>query len=168
MNLCFADGNPEARLMLVGEAPGADEDRIGRPFVGVAGQLLDRMLATIGIDRTKIYITNTVYWRPPGNRTPTPAEAAACLPFLERHIELVSPEILVVAGAAAARTLLARSEGITRIRGRWFQYQNAGMARPIPALPIFHPSYLLRTPGQKRQAWHDLLTLREKLDELGL
>jgi DNA polymerase len=168
MNLCFADGNPQARVMLVGEAPGADEDRVGRPFVGVAGQLLDRMLAAIGLDRGSVYIVNTVYWRPPGNRTPTPAETAACLPFVERQIELVSPEVLVLAGAASAKTLLARSEGITRLRGRWFTYQSAGMVRPIPALPIYHPAFLLRQPGQKREAWRDLLSLREKLDELGL
>lgn len=168
MKLCFADGNPQARIMLVGEAPGADEDRVGRPFVGVAGQLLDRMLASIGLDRTQIYIVNTVYWRPPGNRTPTPAETAACLPFVERQIELVSPAVLVLAGGAAAKTMLARSEGITRLRGRWFQYESAGMVRPIPALPIYHPAYLLRQPAQKREAWRDLLTLREKLDELGL
>src|SRR6266850_5274944 len=110
-NLVFADGNPAARVMLVGEAPGADEDRIGRPFVGVSGQLLDRMLAAIGLDRTKIYITNVLFWRPPGNRTPTPAEVAACLPFVERHIELVGPEVLILAGNAAAKTLLLRNEG---------------------------------------------------------
>jgi DNA polymerase len=166
-NLVFADGNPSARIMLVGEAPGADEDRIGRPFVGVSGQLLDRMLAAIGLDRTTVYITNVLFWRPPGNRTPTPAEVAACLPFVERHIELVGPEILVLVGNAAAKTLLLRNEGITRIRGRWFEYQTAGMPRPVPTLPIYHPAYLLRSPAQKRDAWRDLLQIRERLDGLG-
>jgi DNA polymerase len=164
-NLVFADGNPAARVMLVGEAPGADEDRIGRPFVGVSGQLLDRMLATVGLDRTKIYITNVLFWRPPGNRTPTPAEVAACLPFVERHIELVAPELLILAGNAAAKTLLLRNEGITRIRGKWFDYQSAGMSRPIPAMPIYHPAYLLRAPAQKRDAWRDLLQIRERLGD---
>ena len=162
-NLVFADGNPEARLMLVGEAPGADEDRLGRPFVGVSGQLLDRMLAGIGLDRRSVYITNVVFWRPPGNRKPTPAEVAACLPFVERHIELVDPEILVCLGEAAARTLLARTDGITRLRGRWFDYASAGMARPVPAMPTFHPAYLLRQPAQKRAAWRDWLAIHARL-----
>lgn len=165
-NLVFGDGNPQARVMLVGEAPGADEDRLGRPFVGVSGQLLDRMLATIGLDRTSVYITNVLYWRPPGNRQPTPAETAACLPFVERHIELVAPELLVLVGGASAKTLLARSDGITRLRGRWFQFESAGMPRPLPALPIYHPAFLLRQPAQKREAWKDLLTLSEALSKL--
>ncbi len=165
-NLVFGDGNPRARVMLVGEAPGADEDRLGRPFVGVSGQLLDRMLATIGLDRTSVYITNVLYWRPPGNRQPTPAETAACLPFVERHIELVAPELLVLVGGASAKTLLARSDGITRLRGRWFQFESAGMPRPLPALPIYHPAFLLRQPAQKREAWKDLLTLSEALSKL--
>jgi uracil-DNA glycosylase family 4 len=166
-NLVFADGNPAARVMLIGEAPGADEDRIGRPFVGASGQLLDRMLAAIGLDRTSVYITNVLFWRPPGNRTPTPAEMAACLPFVERHIELVGPEILVLAGNAAAKTLLLRTEGITKIRGRWFDYQSPGMPRPVPTMPIYHPAYLLRQPAQKREAWRDLLAIRERLDRIG-
>lgn len=165
-NLVFADGNPAARIMLVGEAPGGDEDRIGKPFVGVSGQLLDRMLATIGLDRTSVYISNVIFWRPPGNRQPTPAEIAACLPFVERHIELVAPDMLVLVGAASAKTLLARSEGITRLRGRWFQFETSNMPRPVPALPIFHPAFLLRQPAQKREAWKDLLTLKEALHNL--
>jgi len=163
-HLVFADGNPAARVMLVGEAPGGDEDRVGRPFVGVSGQLLDRMLAAVGLDRTQVYITNVIFWRPPGNRTPTPAEVAACLPFVERHIELVGPELLILAGNAAAKTLLLRNEGITRIHGKWFEYQSAGMSRPVPTLPIYHPAYLLRAPAQKRDAWRDLLQIRERLD----
>ncbi len=165
-NLVFGDGNPAARVMLVGEAPGGDEDRIGKPFVGVSGQLLDRMLAAIGLDRTSVYITNVIFWRPPGNRQPTPAEVAACLPFVERHIELVAPDLLVLVGGASAKTLLARSEGITRLRGRWFQYESTGMPRPVPALPIYHPAFLLRQPAQKREAWKDLLTLAEAIDDL--
>ena len=162
-NLVFGDGNPEARIMFVGEAPGEDEDRQGRPFVGVSGQLLDRMLAWIGLDRTKFYITNIVYWRPPGNRQPTQAEVAACLPFIERHIELVNPEILVFVGGAAAKALLGRNEGIKRLRGQWFSYASRAMARPVAAFATYHPAYLLRSPAQKREAWRDLLLIKEKL-----
>ncbi|HLI12927.1 MAG TPA: uracil-DNA glycosylase [Alphaproteobacteria bacterium] len=165
-NLVFGDGNPRADVMLVGEAPGADEDRLGKPFVGVSGQLLDRMLGWIGLDRTNFYITNVLYWRPPGNRQPTAAEIAACLPFVERHIELVDPRLLIFVGAASAKTLLGRSEGIMRLRGQWFQYQSRGMARPIPATAIYHPAYLLRTPMQKREAWRDLLAIKARLVEL--
>jgi len=164
-NLVFADGNPSARVMVIGEAPGADEDRAGKPFVGVSGQLLDRMLGWIGLDRNKAYITNILFWRPPGNRQPTPAEISACLPFVERHIELVSPDVLLLVGGASAKTLLARSEGITKLRGRWFQYESAGMSRPIPALPTYHPAFLLRQPAQKREAWRDLLLLSERLGQ---
>jgi DNA polymerase len=164
-NLVFADGNPTARVMIIGEAPGADEDRLGKPFVGVSGQLLDRMLAWIGLDRNKAYITNILFWRPPGNRQPTPAEISACLPFVERHIELVSPEVLLLVGGASAKTLLARNDGITKLRGRWFQFETAGMSRPIPALPTYHPAFLLRQPAQKREAWRDLLALQQRLSE---
>lgn len=167
-NLVFADGNPEAKVMLIGEAPGADEDREGLPFVGVSGRLLDRMLAGIGLDRKSAYITNVIFWRPPGNRQPTAAEISACLPFVERHIELVSPEVLVLVGGASAKTLLARGEGITRLRGHWHQYESAGMARPVPAMPTYHPAYLLRQPAQKREAWRDFLMVRERLAATGL
>jgi uracil-DNA glycosylase len=162
-NLVFADGNPEARVMIIGEAPGADEDRLGRPFVGVSGQLLDRMLACIGLDRRSAYISNVIFWRPPGNRPPTAAEIATCLPFVERHIELVSPEVLVLLGAASAQTLLARNDGISRLRGRWFQFESAGMARPVPVMPTYHPAYLLRQPAQKRAAWRDWLAILARL-----
>ena len=162
-NLVFADGNPKAKVMLVGEAPGADEDRLGLPFVGVSGQLLDRMMAAIGLDRTSFYITNVCLWRPPGNRKPTDLELAAQKPFVERHIELVAPKILVLVGAAAAQGLLGTTEGITRLRGRWFQYRPGSGEGAIPALPIFHPAYLLRQPAQKRETWRDLLKLREVL-----
>lgn len=164
-NLVFADGNPTARVMVIGEAPGADEDRAGKPFVGVSGQLLDQMLAWIGLNRSNAYISNVLFWRPPGNRQPTPAEISACLPFVERHIELVSPEVLLLVGGASAKTLLARNDGITKLRGRWFQFETTGMSRPIPALPTYHPAYLLRQPAQKREAWRDLLSLQQRLSE---
>jgi DNA polymerase len=162
-NLVFADGNPQAKVMLVGEAPGADEDRLGLPFVGVSGQLLDRMMAAIGLDRTSFYITNVCLWRPPGNRKPTDLELAAQKPFVERHIELVAPKVLVLVGAAAAQGLLGTTEGITRLRGRWFQYRLGESGETIPAMPIFHPAYLLRQPAQKRETWRDLLKIRELL-----
>jgi len=165
-NTVFADGNPAAPVMIIGEGPGADEDRIGRPFVGRAGQLLDRMLAAIGLDRQSVHITNVVYWRPPGNRTPTTAEIASCLPFVLRHIALVHPKLLVLGGATAASALLPGGQGITRLRGRWFDLEIPGLAEPVPTLPMFHPSFLLRTPERKREAWRDLLALRARLDEL--
>ena len=165
-NTVFADGNPAAPVMLIGEGPGADEDRIGRPFVGRAGQLLDRMLTAIQLDRQSVHITNVVYWRPPGNRTPTTAEVASCLPFALRHIALVHPKILVVAGGTAAGALLPGGQGITRLRGRWFDLEIPGLAEPVPTLPMFHPSFLLRTPERKREAWRDLQALRARLDEL--
>jgi DNA polymerase len=166
-NLVFADGNPKAEIMLVGEAPGADEDRQGLPFVGVSGQLLDRMMAAIGYDRTTFYITNVCFWRPPGNRKPTEAELAAQQPFVLRHIELVRPKVLVLVGGSSAQMLLGTTEGITRLRGKWFDYRSDGLDLPIPALPIFHPAYLLRQPELKREAWRDLLKLRVRLDALG-
>ena len=165
-NTVFADGNPSASVMIIGEAPGADEDRIGRPFVGRAGQLLDRMLAAIGLDRQSVLITNVIYWRPPGNRTPTTAEIASCLPFVLRHVALVSPKILVLCGGTAAGALLPQGQGITRLRGRWFDLAIPGLETPVPTLPMFHPSYLLRAPERKREAWRDLLALRARLDEL--
>ena len=166
-NLVFDDGNPAARVMLIGEAPGADEDRAGKPFVGVSGQLLDRMLGWIGLDRTSVYITNVIYWRPPGNRAPTAAELVACQPFVERHVELVAPAVMVAVGGAAAKQLLQRNDGITRLRGRWHLYESPGTRGAIPLMPLYHPAYLLRQPAQKRDAWRDLLTLRAKLDSLG-
>jgi DNA polymerase len=161
-NLCFADGSPQARVMIVGEAPGADEDRTGKPFVGRAGQLLDRMLKAIGLDRAAVYIANVVPWRPPGNRDPTPQEVAACRPFLERQIELVDPDIVVCVGGASARALLGVKDGILKTRGRWFPYHTG--TREIRALATLHPAYLLRSPLQKRLAWRDLRALRRALD----
>ena len=160
----FGVGNAGARLMLIGEAPGAEEDRQGIPFVGASGQLLDRMLAAIGLARDEVYITNTLYWRPPGNRTPTPAEGMACLPFLLRQIELVGPEVLVLVGSPAVKLLLGRTEGVMRLRGQWFAYESPGLAKPLPTRATFHPAFLLRSPGRKREAWRDLLAIREKLD----
>jgi uracil-DNA glycosylase family 4 len=162
-NLVFADGNPKARVMLIGEAPGADEDRQGVPFVGVGGQLLDRMLASIGLDRTSVYITNILPWRPPGNRTPTPQEMALFKPFVQRHIELIHPEILVLVGAVSMKTLFNTSDGIMRIRGQWRPYASPGLKTPIKAIATFHPAFLLRSPGQKAQSWRDFLMIREAL-----
>jgi len=161
--LVFADGAPGAPIMLVGEAPGGDEDRIGKPFVGKAGQLLDRMLAAIGLDRTGVYIANCVPWRPPGNRTPTPQETQVCLPFIRRQIELANPKILVVLGASALQALYGPNERITRARGAWRAYA-IDESREIPALPMFHPAYLLRTPAQKRWTWADLRKLRRAIE----
>jgi DNA polymerase len=161
-SLCFARGSEQARIMMIGEAPGRDEDLQGKPFVGRAGQLLDRMLASIGLSEEHVYITNTVYWRPPGNRTPTPEEIEACAPFLARQIELVSPRVLVLLGGAAAKTILGTSEGIMRLRGKWLSYACAG--RDLPTLATLHPAYLLRNPEHKRLAWRDLLTLKASLD----
>lgn len=166
--LCLGDGNPEARVMLIGEAPGVEEDRQGKPFVGTSGRLLDRMLAAIGLDRTRVYITNTVFWRPPGNRAPTALELATCLPFVERQIELLEPAVLVFVGGIAAKALLGASEGVTRLRGRRFRYEPGGGRPAIPAFVIFHPAYLLRQPMQKRLAWRDLLQLSEELRRLGI
>jgi uracil-DNA glycosylase family 4 len=165
-NTVFADGNPAAPIMIIGEAPGADEDRLGKPFVGRAGQLLDKMLAAINLDRTGVQITNVIYWRPPGNRKPTAQEIASCLPFVFRHIVLSRPKVLVLAGGTAASSLLDMSEGITRLRGRWFDLAIPGLDAKLPTLPMFHPAFLLRTPERKREAWRDLLALKAKLDEL--
>jgi uracil-DNA glycosylase family 4 len=159
----FADGNSKADVMLVGEAPGAEEDKAGLPFVGAAGQLLDRMLASIELDRTSVYITNLLFWRPPGNRKPTNEEVAQCLPFVERHIALVQPLLLVLVGGIAARTLLGRPEGITRLRGQWYEYEPVGRDVGINTTCIFHPAFLLRQPKNKRAAWHDLMAIRERL-----
>ncbi|MGE0658683.1 MAG: uracil-DNA glycosylase [Reyranellaceae bacterium] len=166
-NTVFSDGNPQAPVMVIGEAPGADEDRVGKPFVGVSGQLLDRMLAQIGLDRqTGFYITNILPWRPPGNRTPTSGEIALCMPFIERHVALVRPRLIVLAGGVAAKTMLATSDGIMKLRGRWFEYGPPGLESTIPTMATFHPAYLLRSPAQKREAWRDLLAIRARLDVL--
>ena len=167
MNMVFAGGNPKAKIMLIGEAPGADEDRQGTPFVGVSGQLLNHMLASIGLDRDSVYISNILFWRPPGNRSPTDAEIAACLPFAEQHIALAAPQILLLLGGVATKTLLRTREGITRLRGRWTNYTpqlGQKETQPIKCMPLFHPAYLLRQPGAKRQAWGDLLLVKQEMD----
>jgi DNA polymerase len=158
--LVFADGTPGSRLMFVGEAPGFEEDKQGLPFVGKSGQLLDRMLKAIGLDRTQVYIANIVPWRPPGNRTPTPVETQICLPFIQRQIELCNPDILVTIGQPSTGALLG-VQGITKNRGRWFAYQTG--TREIRAMPMLHPAYLLRTPLAKRQAWRDMLAIKKAL-----
>jgi DNA polymerase len=159
--LCLSRGSPEARIMLIGEAPGKDEDAKGLPFVGKAGQLLDRMLAAAGLGEADVYITNLVFWRPPGNRTPSPEEVQVCQPFVERQIELLSPHMLIFLGNAAAKQLTGATEGIMKLRGKWLSY--AG----IRAMATLHPAYLLRNPIAKRLAWRDLLAIREALDSGG-
>jgi uracil-DNA glycosylase family 4 len=159
--LVFADGNPQARVMFVGEAPGRDEDIEGLPFVGRSGKLLDRMMAAVGLTRANAYIANIVPWRPPGNRTPTPQESAICLPFTLRQIELVDPDVLVCLAGPSAHTLLGSREGILRTRGRWFAFQTG--SREIRATATLHPAYLLRQPLQKRLAWRDFLAIKKAL-----
>ena len=179
-NMVFADGNPKAPIMLIGEAPGADEDRLGKPFVGVSGQLLDRILAAAGLDRQAdtpeeaVYISNILNWRPPGNRTPAPAEIEVSLPFIERHIQLVKPRILILCGGVSAKALLNSEESVSRLRKMgWHDYKPrsgnaAADAQAIPAIATYHPSYLLRTPAQKKAVWADMIALTQKRAELGL
>ncbi|ORE89878.1 uracil-DNA glycosylase [Aurantimonas sp. 22II-16-19i] len=163
----FGDGPDKAELMLIGEAPGRDEDMAGVPFVGRSGQLLNRMLAAIGIERESVRVTNTVPWRPPGNRAPTPAETRICLPFVQRQIELVAPKVIVCLGSPSAKAILGSAEGILRIRGKWQSYSfDIDPGATIPAIAMLHPAYLLRQPAQKKLAWQDLLALKAKLDEL--
>jgi uracil-DNA glycosylase len=161
--LVFADGNPQARVMFVGEAPGRDEDIEGLPFVGRSGKLLDRMIAAIGLDRGKAYIANVIPWRPPGNRTPTPQETQICLPFIQRQIELVNPDVLVTLGNPSTQTLLSTREGIMRTRGKWFDYDTG--TRTIRAIATFHPAYLLRSPSYKRMSWQDLRAIAKALEQ---
>jgi uracil-DNA glycosylase len=161
--LVFADGNPQARIMFVGEAPGRDEDIEGLPFVGRSGKLLDRMIAAIGLDRSKAYIANVIPWRPPGNRTPTPQETQICLPFIQRQIELVNPDVLVTLGNPSTQTLLQTREGIMRARGKWLNYETG--TRTIRAIATFHPAYLLRSPSYKRMSWLDLRAIAKALEQ---
>jgi uracil-DNA glycosylase len=161
--LVFSDGNPQARIMFVGEAPGRDEDIEGLPFVGRSGKLLDRMIAAIGLDRGKAYIANVIPWRPPGNRTPTPQETQICLPFIQRQIELVNPDVLVTLGNPSTQTLLATREGIMKTRGKWFDYDTG--TRTIRAIATFHPAYLLRSPSYKRMSWLDLRAIAKELEK---
>jgi len=159
----FARGAADAPVMIIGEAPGADEDLQGEPFVGRAGKLLDRMIAAAGLTG-RVFITNTVYWRPPGNRTPSPQEQMVCAPFLERTIALVRPKLLLLSGGAAAKSVLQRSEGILSLRGRWLDWRSTDETQTLPALPTLHPAFLLRQPAAKKKAWADLLTLVERLE----
>ncbi len=160
----FSDGNPSADLMIIGEAPGVDEDKCGRPFVGASGVLLDKILHSIGLNRsTDCYITNVLFWRPPGNRSPTNSEIAACLPFVKRHIELKNPKVIILLGGTATKAILNTREGIMRLRGKWANIQLTTTKREIPCMPTFHPSFLLRQPNQKREAWHDFRAVKTKL-----
>lgn len=163
--LVFSDGNPGGPLMVIGEAPGREEDLEGKPFVGRSGQLLDRMLAAIGLDRRSVYVANVIPWRPPGNRTPTPQETEICRPFIERQIELAHPKVIMTLGGPATKVLLKTPEGIMRLRGRWRNYATAS-GRDIPAMPTLHPAYLLRNPAHKRLAWRDLLEVKARLLQL--
>lgn len=163
----FADGNPAGGIMLIGEAPGAEEDAQGLPFVGRAGQLLDRMLGAIGLNRQKVYITNIINWRPPKNRDPSPEEAAICLPFLHRHIELADPKLLILLGAVPVRHLMGHP-GIMRVRGKWETYRFQSSGREVPVMLTLHPAFLLRQPAAKRLAWQDFLAVAERAASLGL
>ena len=166
-NTVFADGTPDGGILFIGEAPGRDEDRIGKPFVGRAGQLLDKMLLSIGLDRNvNAYITNVINWRPPENRDPSPEEAAQCLPFLRRHIELANPAMIVLLGAVATRHVVGHSEGIMKMRGHWLEYRVG--SRMIPLMPTLHPAYLLRQPAHKKLAWRDLQAMRARMETIGL
>jgi len=159
--LVFSRGNPQAKIMFVGEAPGRDEDLAGEPFVGRSGKLLDLMLASIGLDNSSVYIANIIPWRPPGNRTPTPQETQICLPFVRRQIELVNPDVLVCLGNPSSQGILGTKEGIMRTRGRWMDYDTG--TRTIRAMATFHPAYLLRSPAYKRLAWQDFRAIRKAL-----
>ncbi|MEE2746557.1 MAG: uracil-DNA glycosylase [Pseudomonadota bacterium] len=163
-NTVFSDGNSQANIMFIGEAPGADEDLKGKPFVGPSGQLFDKMIGSIGFKRQDVYITNLVFWRPPGNRNPTTNEIAICFPFVQRQIELLAPDVLVLLGGAASKAILDVSQGITRLRGKWHSYEIQSIKKVIPAMPFFHPAYLLRSPIHKREAWIDLLSIKDVMD----
>ena len=163
INTVFADGDGSSNVMLIGDVPGATEDRNGIPFSGQSGQLLDKMLASINLDRSSCYITNLVFWRPPGDRAPTPDEIAVCIPFVKRHIELVSPKILILLGGTVSKVLLGMKQGITKIHGQWFEYSTSKMAAPVPAIPFYHPVNLLGSPAYKHEAWRDLLRIKARL-----
>jgi uracil-DNA glycosylase family 4 len=162
----FSDGNPNAKVMIIGEAPGEQEDIQGIPFCGPSGKLLDKVLASIGLTRAEnLYISNTVFWRPPGNRQPSPEEAASCLPFVEKHIALINPKMLLLAGGTATMALLKMDTAVSKLRGKFYEYSNPYLTSPLPVLITYHPSYLLRSPGQKRLAWQDMLLIKRFLAE---
>jgi DNA polymerase len=168
-NTVFCDGLPDSEIMLIGEAPGAEEDATGIPFCGASGKMLDSMLMHIGLSRQKnFYITNTLFWRPPGNRRPTPEELAICKPFVEKHIALIQPKLIILVGGTAVTSVLDSKQTITKIRGQFFDYSNQFLSETIKTTAIFHPSYLLRSPGQKKHAWHDCLTIRKHIKENGI
>ncbi len=168
-NTVFADGNPDSEVMVIGEAPGANEDAEGIPFCGMSGQLLDKMLSYAGLIRAKnFYITNNLFWRPPGNRRPTPDELAMCSPFVEKHIALFNPKLMILAGSTATSSLLNAKQGITSLRGKFQSYQNRYMTAPAPVMVLFHPSYLLRQPSQKKNTWSDILMIKDYLAEKGI
>ena len=165
-NTVFSDGNPDSEIMLIGEAPGAEEDAQAIPFCGASGKMLDQMLSYIGLLREKnFYITNSVFWRPPGNRRPTPEELAVCSAFVEKHISLINPKLIILIGGTAITSVLKEKQGITKLRGKFFEYSNSYISSPIPTTAIFHPSYLLRSPGQKRLAWQDLLVIKKYISD---
>ncbi len=178
LNMVFCDGNPKAPIMVIGEAPGADEDEQGKPFVGASGQLLDKILAGIGLSRKNeeanksVYVSNILNWRPPGNRTPTPAEMSIALPFIEKHIQLIAPKILILVGNTPMKSLLDSKEGIMKMRGSWHDYKtvsNIGeLGSEILVLPTFHPAFLLRNPMKKKDVWQDMIALQKKRIELGI
>jgi DNA polymerase len=163
LNTVFADGNPSSKIMLIGEAPGAEEDKLGKPFVGAAGQLLNKMLAAINLDRNSVYITNIVPWRPPNNRAPNTEEILQCLPFIQKHIEIIQPSILVLLGGTATKAILATTLGITKIRGKWHKYNSLNIKVPILTIAVYHPAFLLRSPGHKKEAWEDLQKIQKKI-----
>lgn len=168
-NTVFCDGAKDAKIMLIGEAPGATEDEEGIPFCGASGKLLDKMLGSIGLDRSKnVYITNTIFWRPPGNRTPTREELEICEPFVTRQVQLMKPRFLIFCGGTSATFLLRSKVGITKLRGKLHEYVVQGVDNPLPAAVLFHPSYLLRTPAQKKLAWQDLLQMKQYMDANGI
>ena len=159
----FADGNPSSKIMFIGEAPGAEEDKLGKPFVGVAGQLLNKMLTAINLDRNSVYITNIVPWRPPNNRAPNSEEILQCLPFIQKHIEIIQPYILVLLGGTATKAILTTTHGITKLRGQWHKYNSLNIKKPIPTIAMYHPAFLLRSPGHKKEAWKDLQEIQKKI-----
>lgn len=168
MNLVFGDGNPQAKIVFIGDVPGEDEDRKGVPFIGPGGQLLDKMMASIGLDRTQAYVANTVFWRPPGKRTPYAGEVAVCLPFVERLIEIIDPALVITLGGPATHALLAQQGNVAKLAGKWFSFETARMSHPIAATALHHPDNLIKTPAYKRQTWLNLLAVRKKLDALGV
>ena len=162
INTVFSDGNSSSKIMLIGEAPGAEEDKIGKPFVGLAGKLLDKMLFSINLNRSDVYITNIIPWRPPNNRTPDYEEILHCLPFAQKHIEIIQPKIIILLGGTAAKAILATTHGIMKLRGEWYNYNNLNIKKPIITRAIYHPAFLLRSPNHKRETWEDLIEIKKK------